>query len=87
MRRELVAARLSFDVVAAARAKAKADGQTLTEVVEQALVAHLGLGKSGGESPDLAARVSALEQRLSQIEAIGPNKPPATLKRGKRGRR
>jgi hypothetical protein len=87
MRRELVAARLSFDVVTAARAKAKADGQTLTEVVEQALVAHLGLGESSSESPDLAARVSDLEQRLSQIEALGKNKPAATLKRGKRGRR
>ena len=69
MRKELIGARLSSDVVAALRARAEADGLRLTEVVEQALIAHLGIGDRSSSGGDLGARVSELEQRLSQLES------------------
>ena len=70
MLKEVLSARVSADMAAAARARAEADGLSLTEVVEQALIAHLGLGDSSSSSGgDLVARVAELEQRLSQLES------------------
>ncbi len=84
MKKELIGVRLSADVMAEVRAEAEANGETLTAIVEQALIAHLGLGDSSGGGRDLAARVADIEQRLSQLEASGQAK--ATGRRGK-GRR
>lgn len=69
MIKEVLSARVSADMAAAARARAEADGLRLTEVVEQALIAYLGLGDSPTSGGDLGARVAALEQRVSQLEA------------------
>lgn len=82
MNRELMSARLSADVMAAARARAEVDRQNLTEVVERALVKYLGMGYGDSKGPDLAARVADIEQRLSQLEVSGQ----ASKARGK-GRR
>jgi hypothetical protein len=71
MKKELLSARVSADAIADARARASADGVSLTSLVEAALVEYLGLNVAGSKGPDLAARVADIEQRLSQIEVSG----------------
>jgi hypothetical protein len=84
MKQKVIATRVSGYVYDAIAAKASAERVSMSAIAARLLSDAL---KSSGESPDLAARVSAIEQRLSQIEALGQSQPSATLKRGKRGRR
>jgi hypothetical protein len=84
MKQKVIATRVSGYVYDAIAAKASAEGVSMSAIAARLLSDAL---KSGGESPDLVARVSALEQRFSQIEALGQSQPAATLKRSKRGRR
>ncbi len=61
-----VSARVSADIVSAAREKARAERLSLSAIVERALADYL---ESADESPDKPAWAIALEQRVSQLES------------------
>lgn len=73
--------RLPVELIAAVEARANANGQTKTEIVEGMLRAALGLD-AGTEAPDVIQRLADVEQRLADVEAkfgdlpeTAPNNP------------
>lgn len=60
--------RVSADIDSAARAKAAADGVSLSAIVERALSDYL---KAGAEQSDKPAWAIDHESRISQLEAQG----------------
>lgn len=78
MQRVPLSARVSADIDSAARAKATAEGVSLSAIVERALAEYLSQGdKKPAWAMDIERRVAQLEQ-----QAIGP-----AGQRGKPGKR
>lgn len=73
-RRENFGIRLPIELIDSLDCKARATGQTKTEIVETALRAALGLPSE----PSIEQRLAAVEQRLGRIEATLGGLPEAT---------
>jgi len=76
MQRVPLSARVSADLDSSARAKAAAEGVSLSAIVERALADYLSADAS---EPDKPAWAIEIERRLSQLEA-----QPASGRKGKR---
>ena len=76
MQRVPLSARVSADLDSSARAKAAAEGVSLSAIVERALADYLSADASESEKPAWAIEI---ERRLSQLEA-----QPASGRKGKR---
>lgn len=76
MQRVPLSARVSADLDSSARAKAAAEGVSLSAIVERALADYLSADASESDKPAWAIEI---ERRLSQLEA-----QPASGRKGKR---
>ena len=86
MIKEVVSARVSADIAVAIRARADADGLKLSEVMEQALLAYLGMSDgASGQGPNLVERLTDVEQRVTRLEQQASAQADARVK-GKRRR-
>lgn len=71
MQRVPLSARVSADLDSSARAKATAEGVSLSAIVERALAEYLKASAEPSDKPDWAIALGKLESRLSQLEAQG----------------
>ena len=74
-----LSARVSADIVSAAKARAKIDGVSLSAIVERALSELLAQSDSADTQPALASDLEKLAERVGQLEQ--------SSQRGRKGKR
>lgn len=84
MKQKVVTARVSGDIYDAIVAKASAEGVSLSAVAARMLSESLKANGESSDKPDWAISLEAIEQRLSQVEALVSSDSRGGSRKGKR---